>query len=63
VLDFDQMHDQLIVTYDPSIHPDPILTVETNDAGTEHVVLLDGSKLAIVHGDAVDPLSIRLAPS
>lgn len=60
VLDYDQTHDKLIVNYDPSVHPDPVLAVEPNDDGTEHVVFLDGSKLAIVHGDAVDPLSIRL---
>jgi Ca2+-binding RTX toxin-like protein len=63
VLDFDQTQDQLIVTYDPSVHPYPVLTVEPNDDGTEHLVFLDGSKLAIVHGEAVDPLSIRLVPS
>jgi Ca2+-binding RTX toxin-like protein len=62
VMDFDHTLDKLIVTYDPAIHPDPVITVESNDDGTGHFILLDGSKLAIVHGDAVDPLSIRLIP-
>jgi Ca2+-binding RTX toxin-like protein len=63
VMDFDHTNDKLIVTYDPTVHPDPVITVESNDDSTEHLVLLDGSKLAIVHGDAVDPLSIRLVPN
>lgn len=62
VTDFDSTCDGLIVTYDPTVHPDPVITVEPNDEGTEHFVLLDGSKLAVVYGDAVDPLSIRLVP-
>jgi Ca2+-binding RTX toxin-like protein len=60
VMDYDPAHDQLIVKYDPSVHPDPVVTVEPNDDGTEQVVFLDGSKLAIVYGGTVDPLSVRL---
>ncbi len=60
VSDYDSSQDKLIVVYDPAVHPDPSLTVEVNDDGTESTLLLDGTPLATVRGDPVDIADIAV---
>ena len=45
ITDFDPAADSLVVLYDPAMHPDPQLTVQTEDNGAT-TLLLDGIALA-----------------
>jgi len=49
ITDFDKAEDSIEVVYDPAIHPDPQLTLQTGAAG-EVSVYLDGLPLAVVTG-------------
>lgn len=60
IMDYDPTQDQLVVVYDPSIHPDPVLTIQPNEGGTGQTILLDGAKVAVVNGANVGIGDIRL---
>lgn len=62
--DFDAATDQLVVVYDPELHPDPALTLEPTADGSGMTVMLDGVPLAEVPG-ATDlrPEQVQLKPS
>jgi Ca2+-binding RTX toxin-like protein len=60
VTDYDAALDKLVVIYDPSVHPDPILSLEVTPDGSESTLLLDGLPVATVRGDIVDLAEIDL---
>ena len=63
ISDYDPTQDQLVIVYDPAVHPDPILTIEPNGPGAGQTIYLDGSKVAVVNGAPVGPADIRLMPA
>jgi len=50
IADFDTEQDELVVVYDPALHPDPRLTLEPSPDGDGVRVMLDGVVLAEVPG-------------
>ncbi len=52
IADYNAQQDSLVVVYDPSMHPDPHLSLETPDDSHDVVVVLDGVPLALVQGAA-----------
>ena len=59
ITDFNPHEDSLVVVYDPAVHPDPQLTMETSASGT--LLLLDGVPLASLQSvDDFDLSSITL---
>ncbi len=61
VMDYDPGHDQLVIVYDATVHTDPVLTIEPNASGGGQSVFIDGSKVAVVYGGAVNVSDIRLS--
>lgn len=61
ISDYDADRDQLIIMYDPAAHPDPELTLETTDDGSQSTILLNGSPVATVQGSTVRLDDIRLS--
>lgn len=61
ISDYDADRDQLIVMYDPAAHPDPALTLETTEDGSQSTILLDGAPVATIQGSAVRLDDIRLS--
>lgn len=60
ITDFDPAADSLVVLYDPSTHPDPQLSVESDESGVTRL-LLDGVALAsLTNGVNLDLGSITL---
>ena len=62
IMDYDPSQDQLVVVYDPTIHTDPVLTIQANPGGTGQSILLDGAKVAVVNGAPLGLSDIRLVP-
>lgn len=62
IMDYDPAQDQLVVVYDPTIHTDPVLTIQPNPGGTGQSILLDGAKVAVVNGAPLGLSDIRLVP-
>jgi Ca2+-binding RTX toxin-like protein len=60
IMDYDPAADQLVITFDPSVHTDPVVTVWPNEDGPGEVIYLDGAKVAVVTGAPVDVADIRL---
>jgi Ca2+-binding RTX toxin-like protein len=60
IADYDPTQDQLVIVYDPAAHPDPHLTVMSNDATTGQTIYLDGNRVAVVNGAPVSAADIRL---
>lgn len=52
IADYDAHEDSLVVVFDPMMHPDPQLSLETPADSHDVVVLLDGVPLALVQGGA-----------
>lgn len=52
IADYDAAADRLVVVFDPAIHPDPQLSLETPENSDDVLVLLDGVPLAMVQGGA-----------
>ncbi|OYU16895.1 MAG: type I secretion protein, partial [Rhodobacteraceae bacterium PARR1] len=50
IADYDPAEDRLVVVYDPTLHPDPQVTV--SDDGADALVYLDGQELARISGAA-----------
>lgn len=63
--DYDPAEDQLLLLYDPAIHPDPAVTVEPPETeGGAHRILIDGIPVAQVFGAArIDPADILVRPA
>ncbi len=59
VADYNSKDDKLVVIYDPSVHPDPQLSVEVAADGS-NTLLLDGHALVVIRGDAVDVKDVDL---
>lgn len=62
IMDYDPTQDQLVVVYDPTVHTDPVLTIEQNQGGTGQSIFLDGAKVAVVNGAPIAVDDIRLMP-
>jgi Ca2+-binding RTX toxin-like protein len=60
IADYDPEQDHLVIVYDPSVHPDPELSLGPNEGGPGQVVYLDGAKIAVVSGAKVALSDIRL---
>ncbi|MGL4281559.1 MAG: calcium-binding protein, partial [Albidovulum sp.] len=62
--DYDPAEDQLLLLYDPAVHPDPTVTVEPPEVeGAAHRILIDGIAVAQVFGAAhLDPADILIRP-
>lgn len=60
IMDYDPVADRLVITFDPTVHTDPVLTVLPNEDGPGEVIYLDGAKVAVVTGAPVDVADIRL---
>ena len=52
ISDYNAQEDSLVVVFDPMMHPDPQLSLETPENTQDVVVLLDGVPLAMVQGGA-----------
>lgn len=52
IADFNAGEDSLIVVFDPTMHPDPQISFETQENAIDVVVVLDGVPLAMVQGGA-----------
>ncbi len=52
IADYDAAEDRLVVVFDPTMHPDPHLSLQTQDDTDDVIVLLDGVPLATVQGGA-----------
>lgn len=52
IADYNAHEDSLVVVFDPVMHPDPQLSLETPEDSHDVVVLLDGVPLALVQGGA-----------
>lgn len=52
IADYDANEDTLVVVFDPAMHPDPVLSLETPEDSGDVIVLLDGVPLAKVQGGA-----------
>lgn len=53
IQDYDASEDRILVVFDPTQHPDPVLTVTTDpDDPDNALILLDGMELAVVPGGA-----------
>lgn len=52
ISDYDANEDRLVVVFDPTMHPDPQLSLETPKDTDDVLVLLDGVPLAMVQGGA-----------
>ena len=52
IADYNANEDALVVVFDPVLHPDPQLSLETAENTDDVVVLLDGVPLAMVAGGA-----------
>lgn len=52
IADYDATEDALVVVFDPAMHPDPVLSLETSENSGDVIVLLDGVPLAMVQGGA-----------
>jgi Ca2+-binding RTX toxin-like protein len=52
IADYNAHEDSLVVVFDPMMHPDPQLSLETPADSDDVVVLLDGVPLALVQGGA-----------
>jgi Ca2+-binding RTX toxin-like protein len=64
IADFDAQHDSLIVVFDPTMHPDPQLTLESPDNSKDVMIVLDGVPLAMVQGGAGMTLAdVMLTPA
>jgi Ca2+-binding RTX toxin-like protein len=60
IVDFDPSQDQLLIQYDPKQITDPVVTVQSNDAG-ETLVMLNGNLVAsLTNGAALDAGQISL---
>lgn len=58
---FDPREDVIEVVYDPSAHPDPVITVEDFEDQTGANILLDGETVLRVAGaQGLDPADVRL---
>ncbi|MBL9054551.1 MAG: calcium-binding protein, partial [Tabrizicola sp.] len=60
ITDYDEALDQLVVHYDAALHPDPLLSLEPNEDGTENSVFLDGVRIAVISGGSLALNDIRL---
>jgi Ca2+-binding RTX toxin-like protein len=60
ITDYDETLDQLVVHYDQTLHPDPVLSLTTDESGTQSTLFLDGTAIAIVNGGPVQVQDIRL---
>jgi hypothetical protein len=61
IIDFDPETDQLVVYYDPGLHPDPELSFDADPDTETLLVLLDGLPVATIEGHlSVPPAAIRL---
>lgn len=62
--DYNPDEDQLLLLYDPAVHPEPAVTVEPPEvAGGAHRILIDGIPVAHVFGASrLDPADILLRP-
>ena len=52
IADYNADEDTLVVVFDPMLHPDPQLSIETPENTDDAIVLLDGVPLAMVQGGA-----------
>jgi Ca2+-binding RTX toxin-like protein len=61
IADYDFTQDEIVVVYDPAVHPDPQLSLSTNPNTEDVTILLDGAPVAIVSaGSSVYLSDIRL---
>ena len=61
ITDFNPDDDEIVVLYDPAEHPDPMVTLLTEDGSADATVMLDGLPLAHISGGAgLDPGMVRL---
>ena len=64
ITDYDPAQDDLLVIYDPAVHPAPQLTTEAQDGSEDVTLLLDGVAIALIRDAAGLDLSlIRLQPA
>jgi hypothetical protein len=52
ITDYDGAEDQIMVMYDPLVHPSPSVTTEAVEGSDDVSVLLDGIAVAVVQGGA-----------
>ena len=52
IADYDAAEDTLVVVFDPAMHPDPVISLQTPENSADVIVLLDGVPLATVQGGA-----------
>lgn len=64
IQDYDASEDRIMVVFDPTQHPDPVLTVTADPDDPENaLILLDGVELAVVPGGAgLSSEDIELVP-
>lgn len=53
ITDFNHPDDQLLIRYDPAVHPNPQITVNADPNGSAHTVYLDGTAVVVVKGGAI----------
>ena len=61
IADYDFLQDQIVVVYDPAAHPDPQLTLSSDEETENVTILLDGAPVAVVSGGSVFLSDIKLA--
>ena len=64
ISDYNPAEDDLILYYDATLHPSPVLTAEALDGGQDVTLLLDGVAVAIVRdgaGLSVEDIALRAA--
>lgn len=52
IMDYDGAEDEIVVMYDPAVHPDPTVTTAAVEGSDDVSVLLDGVAVAVVQGGA-----------
>jgi Ca2+-binding RTX toxin-like protein len=64
IADYDPAQDEIVLLYDSAAHPDPLVSVQTDDDTGLATVLVDGLPVAEVAGGAgLTPDAIRLVPA
>lgn len=57
ISDFSATEDEIVLLYDPALHPDPLITVEEDPESGDATLMLDGVPLAMIIGGAGMDLS------
>ncbi|MDA3888846.1 MAG: hypothetical protein PF443_08630, partial [Allgaiera sp.] len=59
--DYDPAEDELVLVYDPALHPDPLLSIEPGGEDGSVYLSLDGTRLAeVANGEGLSPEDVTL---